>query len=126
MPNLLRHTCASAKVARVAYDAEAKRLYVEFKPKFVVYAYEQVPQAYFDYIRTCRLPEGTFATEQLTVEELAFREMVVEFGVNPGSEGSFIVRMVVGTDRKNPPFTFRRLDDVEAAEIFPYEALSTL
>lgn len=115
--SLLRHKCDSAKIARVAYDPDARRLYVEFKPKMSAYAYEGIDASHFQYIQTCKFDERL-----LIVEELEQRDAVAALGVTPGSEGSYIVRVIVGTDRKNPPFPFRRLDDIEAAEIFPFES----
>jgi hypothetical protein len=106
------HTCDSAKINRVAYDAEAKRLFVEFKPKNSVYAYENVPDAHFDYIANCK------ADHKACAEDPTRPQRVVPDGVVPGSEGSFIVRTIVGQRGQAAPFDYRKLEDDEAREVW--------
>ena len=113
---LFRHTCDSAKINRVAYDADAKRLYLEFKPKMSVYVYAGVDASHFAYIANVKAIHAAHLEDPEVVAPMDTPE-----GVTPGSEGSYIIRVIVGTDSMNPPFPFRRLDDVEAAEIFPYQ-----
>jgi len=120
MKELLRHTCTSAKIARVAYDAEDRALFIEFKPKLSCYRYEGVERKHFDYISNCKTAFENSQLERVTDSDLQFTALDAPKDVTPGSEGSYIVRVIVGTDRKNPPFPFRRLDDVEAADIFPF------
>lgn len=106
------HQCDSAKINRVAYDADAKRLFVEFKPKNSVYAYENVPEAHFEYIANCK------ADHALCVANPDRQERVVLDGVVPGSEGSYIVRAIVGQRGQPAPFQYRKLEDDEASEVF--------
>ena len=113
---LFRHTCDSAKINRVAYDADAKRLYLEFKPKMSVYAYEGVGASHFAYIANVKAIHAAHLEDPEVVAQMDTPE-----GVTPGSEGSYIIRCIVGNDRKNPLHVCEKLDDVEAAEIFPYQ-----
>lgn len=113
--NLLTHTCTSSKVARVAYDADARVLFIEFKPNLVCYRYEEVDPIHFEIIATIKADNDAWVNDNPGEAPISRFESVV-----PGSEGSYIIRRIVGTDRKNPLFKFRKLDPEEAGQVFPF------
>ena len=103
---------------RIAYNNDTKQFWIEFKPKMTVYRYEGVPGHHFDNVvfAKARFAEWVAANPDANHEEPPKDES----GAKLGSEGSYLIAHVVGKDRKNPLFVFRRLEGDEAAEIFPF------
>jgi hypothetical protein len=93
-----------AKWAR--YDPATKTLFVCF-PKDAIYAYDNVPAHVFDNLKTAK-------ASAYEPEEGQRKPIGLE---SPGSEGSYLIHHVVGRDRKNPPYTFRKLTPEEVSDI---------
>lgn len=119
--NLLKHTCdpESKYATRVAYSPDTKQFFIEFKAG-QVYRYEGVPGIHFDGVMFTKtrlrdwMEANPDADHSNPPKDYA--------GAKLGSEGSYLIAHVVGRDRKNPPFTYRKLDPDEAAAIFHYAA----
>jgi hypothetical protein len=106
------HQCNSSRVHWAAYDCATLTFYISFKPKGSVYAYDNVPEHVFDNLMTAK--ESTAAATETTRGPIGAE--------TPGSEGSYLIHHVIGKDRNNPPYKFRKLDEEETAvliERFP-------
>jgi hypothetical protein len=96
---MLHHTCESAKINWVKFDPETGTMFLSFKPKGTVYRYSDVPAVHFKNVLTAKTREEAIGSE------------------SPRSEGSYLIHHIIGRDRKNPPFKFEKVSDLEVSAL---------
>ena len=114
------HPCNSSRVHWAAYDSATLTFYISFKPKGSVYAYENVPEHVFDNLLTAK--ESKAEPTTITRGKIGGPSETIEVrgpigAETPGSEGSYLIHHVIGKDRNNPPYKFRKLNDEETAAL---------
>ncbi len=107
MPKIrLHHDLESNYVSKADYELDTETLYLTW-PNGAMYEYKSVPWQVFHNLTDAKT--STAEPTDSTRGPIG--------GEKPGSEGSYLLHHVVGRDRNNPPYEFRRLTSEEADEI---------